>query len=97
MGILRSSITNKEKRMLQKLMSESWNDEAKELAKLKNKLKQVAMLCRLFNKKVQIRYANTEAEVKTITARVWLTTCTKIVFKDGFSIPTSSIKEIKVL
>ena len=97
MSSLRSAITNKEKRMLQRLFNVELNKEAKEAAMLKNKLKQIMLLCRLFHKKVEITYKDQDTKLTTITAKVWLTTSKKVVLKDGFSIPAGSIRSVRVL
>src|SRR5687768_347784 len=97
MSSLRSAITNKEKRMLQRLFNVELSNQAKEAAHLKNKLKQLMLLCRLFHKKVEITYKNHDAEFTTVTAKIWLTTCKKVVLKDGISISTTDIRSIKVL
>lgn len=94
--ITRSGITNKEKRLLHKLIENELNRD-KELSRIRMKLKQIALLCRLFNKKVEITYENAEHRISKITTKVWLTTCKNIVLKEGISIPTTSIKEVKVL
>ena len=96
MGWTRANITSKEKRMVAKLMDEKLA-EGKELSLLKNKLGQIALLCRLFNKKVEITYETEKHEMKTIITRVWLTTCKNVVLKEGVSIPTVNIKEVKVI
>ena len=97
MSSLRPVITNKEKRLLSKLIENELCDENRELSKIRSKLKQVAMLCRLFNKQVEITYETAEHGFIKITTKVWLTTCKNIVLKDGLSIPTCSIKEVKIL
>ena len=96
MGSLRRGITGKERRMLVRMMDENLA-EGKAFSSLKNKLRQVALLCRLFNKKVEITYETEGSELKTIATRVWLTTCKSVVLKEGVSIPTSAIKEVKVM
>lgn len=90
------AITNKEKRLLSKLIESELQDN-KELSKIKNKLKQVALLCRLFNKRVEIVYESEDKGVVSITTKVWLSTCKSIILKDGVSIPTKKIKEVKIL
>lgn len=97
MSTSRSVITNKEKRLLSKLVENELNDKTKEISKVKIKLKQVALLCRLFNKKVEITYETLDKGLLKITTKVWLTTCKNIVLKDGLSIPTNSIKEVRIL
>lgn len=96
MRLHRGNITNKERRMLSKLVEEKLA-KGKELAALKCKLSQIALLCRIFNKKVEITYETENQEVKTIVTRVWLTTCKSVVLKEGISIPTSCIKDVKVV
>ncbi|MDZ4846839.1 MAG: hypothetical protein SH857_14970 [Chitinophagales bacterium] len=93
---LHKGITNKEKRMLNKLVEENLA-EGKELSLLRTRLSQIALLCRLFNKKVEITYETEKQELKTIVTRVWLTTCKSVVLKEGVSIPTVSIKDVKVV
>lgn len=93
---LHKGITNKEKRMLNRLVEEKLAD-GKELSLLRTRLSQIALLCRLFNKKVEITYETEKSEVKTIVTRVWLTTCKSVVLKEGVSIPTVSIKDVKVV
>lgn len=90
------SITNKEKRMLCRLAEETIIT-GKELAQLRTRLSQIALLCRLFNKKVAITYETEKLELRTIVTRVWLTTCKSVVLKEGVSIPTVSIKDVKVV
>lgn len=89
-------ITNKEKRMLSRLVEEKIT-EGKELSLLRTRLSQIALLCRLFNKKVEITYETEKQELKTIVTRVWLTTCKTVVLKEGVSIPTGNIKDVKVV
>ncbi len=93
---LHKGITNKEKRMLNRLVEEKLA-EGKELSLLRTRLSQIALLCRLFNKKVEITYETEKQDVKTIVTRVWLTTCKTVVLKEGVSIPTVSIKDVKVV
>lgn len=82
--------------MLNRLVEEKLA-EGKELSLLRTRLSQIALLCRLFNKKVEITYETEKSEVKTIVTRVWLTTCKSVVLKEGVSIPTMSIKDVKVV
>ena len=91
------AITNKEKRLLTRLIETELVDHKKELTRIKNKLKQVALLCRLFNKTVEITYESEGQGELNIRTKVWLSTCKKIVLKNGVSIPTEKIKEVKVL
>lgn len=90
------SITDEEKRMLNRLVNEKLA-EGKELSLLRTRLSQIALLCRLFNKKVEITYETETRELKTIVTRVWIATCKSVVLKEGVSIPTINIKDVKVM
>lgn len=93
---LDKGITNKEKRMLNRLVEEKLA-EGNELPLLRARISQIALLCRHFNKKVEITYETEEQELRTIVTRVWLTTSKSVVLKEGISIPTISIKDVKVV
>lgn len=67
------------------------------LKTIKNKLKQVMWLCRLFNKNVEIVYECDRSGIQKVMTKVWLTTSKNILLKNGISIPAKSIKEVRVL
>jgi len=67
------------------------------LKTIKNKLKQVMWLCRLFNKNVEIIYECEKAGLQKVMTKVWLTTSKNILLKDGVSIPAASVREVRVL
>ena len=67
------------------------------LKTIKNKLKQVMWLCRIFNKNVEIVYECEKAGLQKVLTKVWLTTSKNILLKDGSSIPATNVREIRVL
>ena len=93
---MKLSISDMEKETICKAVEKRLS-ESKESSRLLNKLRQTMLLCRLFNKKAEITFETEKKEMKTIIAKVWLTTCNKVVLKEGTSIPTQSIRAVKVL
>lgn len=67
------------------------------LEALKKKLKQVMLLCRIFNKNVEIIYESEKEGLKKIITKVWLTTSKRILMRDGISIPADSVRKVRVL
>ena len=67
------------------------------LETLKKKLKQVMLLCRVFNKNVEIIYESEKEGLRKIITKVWLTTSKKVVMRDGVSIPAAQVREVRVL
>ncbi len=71
--------------------------EGQHLKTLKNKLKQVMWLCRLFNRNVEIIYECEKRGLQKVMTKVWLTTSKNILLMDGVSIPAVQVREIRVL
>ncbi len=88
---------NDERRALSRFMEGEHDSNSRHLEILKKKLKQVALLCRVFNKKAEIIYETEREGMRCITSMVWLATNKKVVLKEGISIPVTSIRGIRVL
>jgi len=73
----------------------SWNEA--QAGTLKKKLKQVMLLCRVFNKNVEITYEPEKGRLRKIITKVWLTTSRKIIMRDGLSICAASVRAIRVV
>lgn len=71
--------------------------DGQQLKTLKNKMKQVMWLCRLFNKNVEIIYECEKRGLQKVMTKVWLTTSKNILLMDGISVPTASVREVRVL
>ncbi|GIV34798.1 MAG: hypothetical protein KatS3mg031_2333 [Chitinophagales bacterium] len=92
----KSRIRSKERRMIRHLIEDHLRED-QERSQLKTLLQQIVLLCRLFDKKVEITYETDTQEIKTIVTRVWLTTSKSIILKEGLSIPARNVKQVKVL